>query len=101
MGLAVTCSRYENWMAFDIAVLGKGYAVEGALACLKCRFETLNLEEIVAFTPVQNMRSRKVMEKIGMHHDPKDDFDHPKLPDGHSLKRPVLYRVNHSDRKDQ
>lgn len=76
---------------------GKGYAVEGALACLKYGFETLNLEEIVAFTAVQNMRSRKVMEKIGMRHDPKDDFDHPKLPDGHTLKRHVLYRINHSE----
>lgn len=76
---------------------GKGYAVEGALACLKYGFETLNLEKIVAFTAVQNMRSRKVMEKIGMHHDPKDDFDHPKLPDGPLLKRHVLYRINHNE----
>lgn len=73
---------------------GKGYAVEGALACLKYGFETLNLEEIVAFTAVQNMRSRKVMEKICMHHDPKDDFDHPKVPEGHPLRKHVLYRIN-------
>lgn len=44
---------------------GKGYAAEVALACLKYGFETLNLEEIVAFTAVENMRSRKVIEKIG------------------------------------
>jgi 3-dehydroquinate dehydratase/shikimate dehydrogenase len=73
---------------------GKGYATEGALACLKYGFETLNLKEIVSFTPVQNIRSRTVMERIGMHHDPKDDFDHPKLPDGHPLKRHVLYRTS-------
>ncbi len=73
---------------------GKGYAVEGALACLKYGFETLNLKEIVSFTAIQNIRSRRVMEKIGMHHDPKDDFDHPKLAEGHPLRRHVLYRIS-------
>lgn len=72
---------------------GKGYATEGALACLKYGFETLNLEEIVAFTAVQNGRSRAVMERIGMHRDPKDDFDHPKLSKQHRLSRHVLYRI--------
>lgn len=72
---------------------GKGYATEGALACLKYGFETLYLKEIVSFTAVQNIRSRAVMERIGMHHDPKDDFDHPKLPEGHKLRRHVLYRL--------
>ena len=37
------------------------------------------------------------MEKIGMHHDPKDDFDHPKLPEDHSRRRHMLYRMNHSE----
>jgi len=72
---------------------GKGYATEGAIACLGYGFETLSLDEIVSFTAVQNMRSRRIMEKIGMHHDPKDDFDHPKLPEGHWLRRHVLYRI--------
>jgi 3-dehydroquinate dehydratase/shikimate dehydrogenase len=72
---------------------GKGYASEGAIAALTYGFETLNLKEIVSFTTVTNMRSRHVMEKIGMHHDPKDDFDHPNLPQEHPLKRHVLYRI--------
>ncbi|MGE5195807.1 MAG: hypothetical protein ACM3JI_00575 [Anaerolineae bacterium] len=42
---------------------------------------------------MQNMRSRRGMEKIGMHHDPQDDFDHPKLPEGNPLTRQVLYRL--------
>lgn len=71
---------------------GKGYATEGAKAALVYGFETLNLPEIVSFTAEQNMRSRRVMEKIGMHHDPKDDFDHPKLAENSPLKRHVLYR---------
>jgi 3-dehydroquinate dehydratase/shikimate dehydrogenase len=72
---------------------GKGYATEGAKAVLAYGFEHLHLEEIVSFTAVQNMRSRRIMEKIGMHHDSKDDFDHPKLPEGHALRRHVLYRL--------
>lgn len=64
---------------------GKGYATEGALACLNYGFETLNLDEIVSFTTIQNMRSRAVMKRIGMHHDPKDDFDNPKWPKDHTL----------------
>ena len=72
---------------------GKGYATEGARACLKYGFETLGLEEIVSFTTLKNIRSRHVMEKIGMHYDPRDDFDHPLVPEeGHPLKRHVLYR---------
>ena len=73
---------------------GKGYATEGAIACLKYAFEALGLHEIVSFTAEQNMPSRAVMSKIGMHYDPKGDFDHPKLPNGHRLKKCVLYRLS-------
>lgn len=78
---------------------GKGYATEGALACLKYGFETLFLKEIVSFTAVQNMRSRAVMERIGMHHHPQDDFDHPKLPKDHKLSKLVLYRLEHNGKR--
>jgi len=33
------------------------------------------------------------MEKIGLNHNPKDDFDHPKLDEDNPLKRHVLYRL--------
>lgn len=82
---------FEHW--------GKGYATEGAKAALKYGFETLNLPEIVSFTAVQNKRSRRIMEKIGMHYDPKDDFEHPKLPEGNWLRKHVLYRMNQNDWK--
>ena len=59
---------------------------------LKFGFETLHLREIVSFTVPSNMASRRVMEKIGMARSPTDDFAHPGLPDGHPLKRHVLYR---------
>jgi 3-dehydroquinate dehydratase/shikimate dehydrogenase len=75
----------------------KGYATEGALAALKYGYEILNLEEIVSFTAVANQRSRNVMEKIGMHHDPEDDFDHPKLSEGDPLRRHALYRLKRDE----
>ena len=72
---------------------GKGYATEGAKAVLAYAFQTLLLPEVVSFTAEQNGRSRRIMEKIGMHHHPQDDFEHPKLPLGHPLRKHVLYRL--------
>ena len=71
---------------------GRGYATEGARAAMRFSFESLGLDEVVSFTVPLNVRSRHVMEKLGMTRDPADDFDHPSLPDGHPLKRHVLYR---------
>jgi RimJ/RimL family protein N-acetyltransferase len=59
-------------------------------------FETLGLDELVSFTVPRNTKSRRVMEKLGMAHDPSDDFDHPRLPEGHFLRRHVLYRLRRS-----
>jgi RimJ/RimL family protein N-acetyltransferase len=72
---------------------GKGYATEGARAALDYGFATVGLEEILSWTVPANTRSRRVMEKLGMTHDPRDDFDHPLLPEGHPLRRHVLYRI--------
>jgi RimJ/RimL family protein N-acetyltransferase len=69
------------------------YATEGARAALEFGFVSLHLEEIVSFTVPGNLRSRRVMEKIGMTRSPGDDFDHPALPEGHPLRRHVLYRL--------
>lgn len=74
----------------------RGYATEGARAVLRFGFDTLQLDEIVSFTVPANLASRRVMEKIGMKHDPADDFDHPLLPVGHPLRRHVLYRIARS-----
>lgn len=71
---------------------GKGYATEGARACVLFAFERLQLAELVSMTVVANRRSRNVMQKLGMTHDPADDFDHPLVPEGSPLKRHVLYR---------
>ncbi len=72
---------------------GRGYATEAARAALGYGFEQLDLDEIVAFTATGNVRSRAVMERIGMTRSAEDDFDHPALPEGHRLRRHVLYRI--------
>jgi RimJ/RimL family protein N-acetyltransferase len=77
----------------DTPYWGKGYAPEAARAALQFGFEQLGLDEIVSFTAVVNERSQRVMQKIGMTHDPADDFDHPRLAEGHRLRRHVLYRI--------
>ena len=76
---------YEFW--------NRGLATEGARAALAYGFERLDLDEIVALTVPANRRSRRVMEKLGMTRNPADDFDHPRVPEGHPLRRHVLYRV--------
>lgn len=76
---------------------GKGLATEGAKAALKYGFATLGLQEIVSFTAMPNQRSRRVMEKIGMHSNPKDNFDSQKFPEGHPLKTQVLYRTSKAE----
>jgi ribosomal-protein-alanine N-acetyltransferase len=72
---------------------GHGYATEGARAAVAFGFERLGLAEVVSFTVPGNVRSRRVMERLGMARDPGGDFDHPLIPAGHPLRRHVLYRL--------
>lgn len=72
---------------------GRGFATEGARAALRFAFQTLKLPEVVAMVVPANRRSIRVMEKLGMHRDPGDDFDHPLFAEGHPLRRHVLYRI--------
>jgi RimJ/RimL family protein N-acetyltransferase len=73
---------------------GHGYASEGGRAALDHGFSTLKLPEIVSFTWEGNLRSRAVMERIGMVRDRAGDFEHPNLEPGHRLRPHVLYRVH-------
>jgi len=76
---------------------GKGYATEAARAAVAYGFEALGRREIVSFTVVANRPSRAVMERLGMTHDPAEDFDHPSMSAGHPLQRHVLYRLKRQD----
>jgi RimJ/RimL family protein N-acetyltransferase len=74
------------------AYWGRGYATAAARAALDYGFNTLGLAEIVAVTVPPNIRSRRVMERLGMTRASEDDFDHPSIPEG-PRKRHVLYRL--------
>jgi RimJ/RimL family protein N-acetyltransferase len=72
---------------------GRGLATEGAREVVRFANEKLGLRELLSFTVPANLRSRRVMEKIGMTRSPADDFEHPRLPVGHPLRAHVLYRL--------
>jgi RimJ/RimL family protein N-acetyltransferase len=72
---------------------GYGLAPEAARAAVADGFERLALNEIVSFTSRINLKSRRVMEKLGMTYDPADDFEHPSVPLGNLLRPHVLYRL--------
>jgi len=72
---------------------GHGYATEAAREALRFGFVEATLAEIVSFTSSGNAASIRVMERLGMHRDPSDDFDYPNVPIDHPLRRHVLYRL--------
>ena len=76
---------------------GLGYATEAARAVLAHGFGPLGLTEVLSFAVPGNAASRRVMERIGMVHDPEAGFDDPTLPDGYPPQPLVLYRVRRDD----
>jgi RimJ/RimL family protein N-acetyltransferase len=77
---------FEHW--------GHGYATEAARMALGYGFRALAFSEVVSFTSETNQRSRAVMERLGMRRNPAEDFDYPSFPEGHPLRKHVLYRVS-------
>lgn len=72
---------------------GHGYATEAAKAAVGFGFDELELDEIVSMTTHANVRSQRVMQRIGMVRDADDDFEHPSFPAGHPVRPHVLYRL--------
>ena len=73
---------------------GNGYATEAGRAALRHGFTEFDPSEIVSFAVTDNHRSTAVMQRLGLHHEPDRDFDHPSIPDTHPhLKRHVLYTI--------
>jgi RimJ/RimL family protein N-acetyltransferase len=79
--------RHSSW--------AKGFAFEAAEKVLGFSFQNLGLDEIVSYTSVGNLRSRKVMERIGMKMN--GEFDHPALPPASHLRRHILFRISKVD----
>lgn len=80
---------------FARSAWGHGYATEAARAAMADGWDRVGLDEIVSMTTVGNLRSRAVMERLGMTRDPADDFEHPNVPEGHPIRPHVLYRATH------
>lgn len=76
---------------------GQGYATEAAKAVLHYAFTELDLNEIISFTVPANAKSRRVMEKIGLHRNAQNDFEHPNLPENSPLKPHLLYRLSKAE----
>jgi ribosomal-protein-alanine N-acetyltransferase len=74
------------------AAWGRGYATEAAAAAI-VDARAHGVGEVLSFTATTNLRSQRVMQRLGMTHDPADDFDHPSVPAGSPLRRHVLYRL--------
>lgn len=72
---------------------GKGFATEAARGALRIGFDRLGLPEIVSFTSVGNIRSRAVMERLGMRQ-AEATFEHPAIPVGSALRKHCLYRLS-------
>jgi len=70
---------------------GQGLAPEGAAACLEWAFSR-GIDKIHSFTPLTNMPSQRVMQKIGMKQ--IGTFEHPALEEGHHLREHVLYYIS-------
>jgi RimJ/RimL family protein N-acetyltransferase len=77
---------------------GKGYATEGAHAALDYAFDALKVDDVIALTTVHNLRSRHVMERLGMTYEPQNDFKFPSLPPDDPLSSCVVYRIRRNDR---
>jgi RimJ/RimL family protein N-acetyltransferase len=90
-------SAVEVGWRFAREAWGHGYATEAARAAVEFGYVVRGLDEIVSFTVPANLPSRRVMERLGMTHDARDDFDHPRLPEGDPLRRHVLYRLHRRD----
>ena len=70
---------------------GRGYAREAAQATLQWIAANRPGEPISAITSVGNVRSRGLMERLGMRYRPDMDFEHPNVDDGSHLKPHVTY----------
>lgn len=71
---------------------GNGFAIEAATACLNFAFDSLKLDQVVAFTAIQNTKSQAVMQRLGMQF--RDYFNHPALDNSSPLQRHVLYQID-------
>jgi len=78
---------------FAFAHWRQGFATEAAHAVIQQGFTQFDLPEVIAVTSIDNARSRRVMDRLGMQYSAQEDFDHPLLAEGHPLRRHVVYHL--------
>jgi RimJ/RimL family protein N-acetyltransferase len=71
---------------------GMGVAYRAAVQAESYAFGPMGLGELVSFTAAINLRSRRLMERLGFGRDPREDFLHPSLSAESPLRLHVLYR---------
>ncbi|MGH1484838.1 MAG: GNAT family N-acetyltransferase [Cellvibrionaceae bacterium] len=76
----------------DKAYWGNGYATEAAHTALNFAFTSLQLESVVSFAVIKNIKSIAVMERLGMKNTHRN-FIHPAIPEAHPLQEHVLYEI--------
>lgn len=71
VNLEVDADRRTAMLGYAIsrAQWGKGVAPEAALAVIGWAFETFDLAKVWASTDAEHVRSRRVLEKLGMRHE--------------------------------
>ncbi len=74
---------------------GNGYATEAGKISLAYAFEQLELNEVVSFTTQSNVKSRRVMERLGMKNTGRN-FKYPDVPADHPLSEHVLYSISNT-----
>ena len=67
-GFGIFAETGETELGYSFAkdFWGQGYATEAATEALRWIFEHTNLSHVIAFAAVENVGSRRVLEKIGM-----------------------------------
>lgn len=76
----------------DTAFWNKGYATEGAKACLDYALNEIGLEDVYSTTITHNVKSLSIMKKIGM--TKYLEYIHPRLKDDPDFRNCVCYRIN-------
>jgi len=90
MDLDFTPCKEIGWR-LKASVWNKGYATEGAKRVLEYGFNDLKIAQILSWTAKINVKSERIMQKIGMHK--VKEFMHPKVDAKNRLNPHVLYMI--------
>lgn len=96
--VGLSTPSFRSWFTPCVEILwrlriefwGKGFATEAAAGVLKMAKDSLSLDEVFAFAVPQNLKSIRVMEKLGMIPCNPRLFDHAEVQD-HKLRQHLLY----------